>query len=133
MIDPMFGKFIAERRIAAGLSQKQLGKASGISQPTISAIERGVQLIGNRNKRRFPKLAAALGVELGELERVYREAIGNTESARAAARPYEVFRELQGVTITSEDLEALLKISRELSVPMTPELFLRLLRHRKTP
>lgn len=55
------GAKLLERRLAAGLSQRQLATASGIDQAEISRIERGQ---GNPTTQTLLALGAPLGVTL---------------------------------------------------------------------
>lgn len=65
-----FGARIRELRAGQGLSQDALGQAAGISRPTLSKIERGVEDVG---VVRLSRLAQVLGVEVAELFRQSRD------------------------------------------------------------
>ncbi len=56
------GAKLLDRRLAAGLSQRQLADASGIDQGEISRIERGQ---ANPTARTLQALGGPLGVTLG--------------------------------------------------------------------
>lgn len=56
-------------RVAAGLSQEELGERAGVSRVTVGSIERGYH---PASVVAFRRLADALGVEIGELLRVAR-------------------------------------------------------------
>lgn len=56
------GAKLLDRRLAAGLSQRQLAEASGIDQAEISRIERGQ---GNPTAQTLQALGGPLGVTLG--------------------------------------------------------------------
>ena len=59
------GQRIAKARKAQGLTLRELEKASGISNPLISQIERG--LVREPGFRTVGKLAKALGLKLENL------------------------------------------------------------------
>jgi transcriptional regulator with XRE-family HTH domain len=59
------GQRIRAARLAAGLTQEQLSAKSGVSQPTISALE--TSDIIQPTVRTLVRLAAGLGCEVGEL------------------------------------------------------------------
>jgi|SRR5271165_2633135 len=54
-------------REARGWSQAQLARAARISQQTVAALESGEQ----RSSKRLPKIAAALDVDIGDLDPDY--------------------------------------------------------------
>jgi len=62
----IFGKRLAAARNARAMTQRELGEAVGVSDETISRIERH-DVAGILNKR-LPKLAAALGYSLAEFK-----------------------------------------------------------------
>jgi transcriptional regulator with XRE-family HTH domain len=57
------GKRLRDARNARGLTQKDLARKSGVSQATISDIERG----RNESSKELPALAMALGVSVDAL------------------------------------------------------------------
>lgn len=65
--DLPIGKTIAQRRVAKGLSQKELAQISNVKQKYFNDIERG------RKKPRIymlVKIAKGLGVRINELTRI---------------------------------------------------------------
>ena len=62
---PMFGELVKRQRIAAGLSQVQLAKMSGVSQGTISRWEAGER---EATWSDVQKVAKALGVDCKAFE-----------------------------------------------------------------
>ena len=65
----IFGEKIKELREARGWSQPALARLAGISQATLSTIESGNQ----RSTRSLPKIAAALGVSMADLDPELRD------------------------------------------------------------
>jgi len=66
MDDAAIGKVLVNARRAAGLTQQDVAKASGLAQSTISALERGEIAVTDRT---FPKLEAWKATT-EELERI---------------------------------------------------------------
>jgi transcriptional regulator with XRE-family HTH domain len=60
----MLGARVCKLRAGRGLSQEALSAATGISRPTISKIERGVEDVG---VVRLHRLAEVLGVGVADL------------------------------------------------------------------
>jgi transcriptional regulator with XRE-family HTH domain len=58
------GAAIASARAAAGTTQEQLGRATGLGQTVVSRIESGRRRVDSHE---LTRLAAALGVEIGAL------------------------------------------------------------------
>lgn len=58
------GKKIRALRLKKGLSQEQLGKAVGVSEPMICMIERGTK---NPSLQIGAEIAAVLGITIDEL------------------------------------------------------------------
>ncbi len=73
----MLGKRLRDARIKAGITQKQLGDAVGLSQQAINQIESGEVL----NPRRIEKIAQVIGVNAGWLRfgNQHHSPDGNTE------------------------------------------------------
>jgi transcriptional regulator with XRE-family HTH domain len=59
---PGVGREVAAARKASGLSQTALGRAAGLSRPTISALERGV--IPDLGVQKLIRLLEVLDLEL---------------------------------------------------------------------
>ncbi|MGA2491877.1 MAG: helix-turn-helix domain-containing protein [Roseiarcus sp.] len=68
------GALVKKLREAIPLSQSALAKRVGVSQATIADIEKGEQ----GSTKYLPKLAAELGVEVGDLDPSYSQALQKT-------------------------------------------------------
>lgn len=63
------GDKIREFRALAGMSQNELAKKSGLSQPVIAELESGSQA----TTKKLPRIAATLGVKVSDLDPAYAE------------------------------------------------------------
>ena len=61
-----FGRAVREARSANGISQEELAARSGMHRTYVGGVERGERNLSYAN---LLKLAAALGMELSELQR----------------------------------------------------------------
>jgi transcriptional regulator with XRE-family HTH domain len=101
------GAAIAAARAAAGLTQRQLGQATGLGQAAMSRVESGERRVGSHE---LTRLAGALGVEIGALiggggPRDYRERL------EAAGDP-ELTAALDWVPGFLDDLDRLEQLAR---------------------
>lgn len=66
---------LRRRRLAKKLSQAALSKAAGVSQQSISQLERGIDL----TSKKLPAIAVALGCQLADLDESYSGISGVVE------------------------------------------------------
>ena len=102
----LFNERVKARRLALKLSQKQLAKQAGLSQNTISDIERG----RNDGSRSLVPLAKALGVTPEYLTAATNESSQGRKAAEFAAEADAVYRQLNEAG--RKFLEASLKTAR---------------------
>jgi transcriptional regulator with XRE-family HTH domain len=100
------GGKIRELRKERGWSQADLARSSGISQPTIAAIERGTQ----RTARNIQNVAKALGVSISELDPEFE-----TFDLASAATAFEVILERIRSDLTPESRRALKELFLDLA------------------
>jgi transcriptional regulator with XRE-family HTH domain len=72
------GRRVRARRLQAGLSQEDLGDASGLHRTYIGHLERGEV---NPSLINILKVAAALGIDAAELVKGLADTIGDPRSA----------------------------------------------------
>jgi transcriptional regulator with XRE-family HTH domain len=91
------------------MSQAELARASGVRQPTIAAIESGAQ----KTARNLPRIAAALGVDIWEIDPDYPKM--RTLSLEHSAVAYEVMLEFLRRDLPAESRQALSRLFLELA------------------
>jgi predicted ATPase/transcriptional regulator with XRE-family HTH domain len=82
-----FATLVRARRVAAGLTQAELAESAGISERTVSDLERGVRATVYPSTAR--RLAAALGVNDAGLAAFLEAARGGLAPRRVAGAPFE--------------------------------------------
>ena len=107
--DVIFGLRVKELRDALSMSQAELARASGVRQPTIAAIESGTQ----KTARNLPRIAAALGVDIWEIDPDYPKM--RTLSLEHSAVAYEVMLEFLRRDLPAESRQALSRLFLELA------------------
>lgn len=107
----IFGIKVKELREALGMSQAELAKASGVSQPVIASIEMGKQ----RTARSLPRIATALGVQVSDLDPDFPTGTIRTLSLEHAAVAYDVMLEILRRDLQSEQRQALARLFLELA------------------
>lgn len=70
-------------RTDMGMSQVELAKAAGVSQQSISQLERGIDL----TSKKLPAIAAALGCQLIELDSAYAGIAPTIKPTQAPTKP----------------------------------------------
>jgi transcriptional regulator with XRE-family HTH domain len=105
-LDPIaIGERIQARRLERGESQKDVGKACGLSQNSVMKIERG----RTENSRFIAAIWTHLGLDLTELSDIYQQQ--RPLSRRSARDPHTGFATVE-VTVPREIME-LVQISYE--------------------
>lgn len=107
----IFGIKVRELREALGMSQGELAKAAGCSQPVIVKIESGEQ----KTSRKLPGIARALGVDIAELDPDYPTGTIRTLSFDHAAAAYGVMLEFLRPDFDSDARQALARLFLELA------------------
>lgn len=93
------------------MSQSDLAKAAGVSQPVIASIEMGKQ----RTARSLPRIATALGVQVSDLDPDFPTGTIRTLSLEHAAVAYDVMLEILRTDLDSESRLALARLFLELA------------------
>lgn len=111
MGETAFGRYLKKKRMAAGMSLRQVGDLLEISHVYIGEVERGVRPAMKREW--WPKLAASIkGITVDELERLAAESRPvqlNLEDAPPAYRELglALARRIEKMDFTEEELRRL--------------------------
>jgi transcriptional regulator with XRE-family HTH domain len=105
----LLGGKVKARREHLGLSQAELARAAGVSQPVIAAIESGEQ----KTARNLPRIAMALQLDIAELDPDYPKM--RTLSPENSSVAYEVMLEFLRPDLPAEARKALSRIFLDLA------------------